>query len=38
MPVKSLATACKQVGGCFRNELRFENYRKFAAESKITFE
>lgn len=38
MPVKSLATACKQVGGCFRNELRFENYRKFTAESKITFE
>ncbi|MBE0658254.1 MAG: hypothetical protein IH602_11230 [Bryobacteraceae bacterium] len=38
MPVSSLATACMQVGGCFRNELRFENYRKFAAESKITFE
>lgn len=38
MPVRSLATACAQVGGCFRNELRFENYRKFTAESKITFE
>lgn len=38
MPVRSLATACAQAGGCFRNELKFENYRKFAAESKITFE
>jgi hypothetical protein len=38
MPVRSVATACAQVGGCFRNDLKFENYRKFAAESKITYE
>ncbi|MBA3974732.1 MAG: hypothetical protein C0504_11020 [Candidatus Solibacter sp.] len=38
MPVRSLAASCLRVGACFRNELRFENYRKFAAESKITFE
>ncbi len=26
MPVRSLATACGRDGGCFRNELKFENY------------
>ncbi len=38
MPVLSLATACGRDGNCFRNELKFENYRKFSAASKITFD
>jgi len=38
MPVRSLAMACGRDGGCFRNELKFENYRKFSAASKISFD
>lgn len=38
MPVRSLATACGRDGGCFRNELKFENYRKFSAASKVSYD
>jgi hypothetical protein len=38
MPVRSDNLACTREGGvCSRNEIVFQNYRKFSAESNIKF-
>jgi hypothetical protein len=38
LPVESVQFACESEGPyCLRNTIRFENYRKFTAESDLKF-
>jgi hypothetical protein len=38
LPVESVQFACRSVGpNCLRNTIRFEDYRKFTAESDLKF-
>jgi len=39
LPIDSAALTCQRgTPNCTRNDIRFQNYRKFGAESKITFD
>jgi hypothetical protein len=39
LPTESAALTCQRgTANCTRNDIRFQNYRKFGAESKITFD